>query len=264
LKGEKIDPQAMNRQSQAKPPSNLQNDKAGLWALIEQFTIAHSTNLARAGRYGEAEASIQAALHEREATPELLDLLARIHAQKGHWKEAEAAWTQALQLDPANESYSAGLKSISQGKVRRMLPRILIIVGAALLIVLGCLAGGRFIFFPPPLPAMITSTATLTLSLTQTPSPTQTLSPTQTPLPSPTQVISPTPVILTCRVITGIINGALNVRSGPDIHFPVVGGLPESELVVILGDSDIQATTGWMFIIREPDLKGWIHSSYCK
>lgn len=260
----------MGRQAQARPSGPSRNDQATLWALIEKTTLAHASDLARSGRYAEAETVIQDAIRDRDASPAILDLLARIHAQQRHWKEADAAWSQARHLDPQNEEYVAGLKRILKMKHWRIFPRILLLIIMSLLIVLVCLAGGRFLIFPSHPSATITFTEILTPSLTQTPSPTQTASPTpsqtlaQTPSPSLTQILSPTPAPITCKVITGILNGSLNVRSGPDVNFPAIGALLEGEQVVILGNPDIHAITGWIFIIREPDLKGWVNSSYCK
>ena len=256
--------------SQPKVSNSPQNNRDALWVIIETTTIAHATDLARAGHYTEAEAALKDVIREREATPAILDLLARIYAQQGHWKEAEAAWKQALQMEPENESYTAGLKRVAQMAHRPFFPPLILLIITVLVIVLGSLAGGRYIFFPTHPTATVTPSQTLIPSLTQTPAWTQTPFPTQIPsltetrFPSPSQVISLTSTILTCRVIPGISNGALNVRKGPDIYFPLIGRLQEGDQVVILGNPDIQVITGWLFIFREPDLQGWINSSYCK
>jgi len=228
-------------------------------ALVDQVVLARAADLARAGRYAEAEALLQQELRDRKATPAILDLLARIHAQQGHWREAEAAWTQALQLRPANEMYTAGLRRISQVRQRPMafLWKPVIVSIAAALIFLGGLVSGRFVFFPLHPEAGGTSPEVSFSSLTQTPPPLPTL--TRTPSPLPPQVISPTPTLLTCRVTTGLRNGMLHVRRGPGIDYPVVDWLSEGEQVVILTPDG-----GWMFIVQEPDLEGWVNSSYCK
>ena len=262
----------MTRSGQTKPSGTSGEDQSALMEMIERTTLAHAADLARAGRYKEAEAALREGLRDREASEAILDLLARIHAQQGHWKEAKAAWTQALKINPASEQYEAGLRRIAQMKLWLGFPRVLIPAVAVLLILLGCLAGGWLLFFPAHVPAAIPATATLTPIPTQTAQPTATatpipsLTPTQTPLPSATATLelSATPTLLTCKVITGIVNGSLNVRSGPDVNFPSVGHLAEGEQVTILGNSDFQKTTGWLYIIREPDLKGWINSAYCK
>lgn len=94
-------------------PSERQ-EKAGddtlpLDDLIRQLVLAQATDLARAGRYTEAERLLKENTHDQEMMPAMLDLQARICAQQGRYREAHVFWTRALQLDPINEAYVAGL-----------------------------------------------------------------------------------------------------------------------------------------------------------
>jgi hypothetical protein len=249
------------------------NDHEKIWQSIENMVAAQIETLVEEDRYEEAEATITAALHSRENSSFLLDLLARIHAQQGHWKQAEDAWGKALKLDPANRSFEAGLRRLSQVHRLRIYPRSVFLILTCFAIILGCSLVGRFLFVSLHPNEKVTIINTFTPSPIAIPSKTPTLlppptaQPTQTPTlappVSPTRVISPALSLPKCRVITGITNGSLNVRSGPDINFPAIGWIPEGEVVDIIGDPTIQKTTGWVFIYYQ-DLRGWINAFYCK
>lgn len=259
------------QQPEKKP---LGTDQMAILALIEQMAIAQATDLARSGRFTEAQTVLQEILRYEKVTPATLDLLARIHAQQGHWQEAEAAWTEALQLNPACKSYQAGIQRISQIQFRRKFLRYITLGFVILSIVLAAVFRGKFnysskliVLTPTPIVKTVTPIPTRLSSPSQTllPTPTQPAiltKPTSTLLTAPTQMISPTPMI--CQISTGSFHSALNVRSGPDIHFPMIGSLPDDEIVVILSDAKTKSLTGWVFIMREPGIKGWINASYCR
>jgi flagellar motor protein MotB len=86
---------------------------ASIAAILHHITLAKATDLARAGRYTEAEALLAEAMRGAEASPAVLDLCARMRAQQGRLAEAEALWTQALRLEPTNAAYQAGLQRIA-------------------------------------------------------------------------------------------------------------------------------------------------------
>lgn len=111
------------------------------------------------------------------------------------------------------------------------------------------------------IPQIHFSSPTLTQPIT--PLLTLTLTPHESP-PIKNLTISPTSTLFSCKVTTGISNGTLNVRRGPDVFFPVIGLLNENDQVLILSDPEIQKVIGWIMIIHKPDLKGWINLSYCK
>lgn len=83
--------------------------KVSLEDLLKQLVLDQATDLARAGRYTEAERLLAENAHDQEIMPAALDLHARICAQQGRYREAHVFWTRALQLDPTNEAYIAGL-----------------------------------------------------------------------------------------------------------------------------------------------------------
>lgn len=97
------------------PVQDSQPQGAGqdLDLLLRHVALAQATDLARAGRYEPAESILAEWTHRQEPLPAALDLLARIRAQQGRLAEAEAYWTRALQLDPGNAAYAAGLRRIA-------------------------------------------------------------------------------------------------------------------------------------------------------
>ncbi len=76
-------------------------------------------------------------------------------------------------------------------------------------------------------------TATPTASNTFTPSPTSTL--TFTPTQTPTPLLSPTPSLAPDQVFLVVLAPSLNVRSGPDTSFGVVGALNQDTRIELIG-----------------------------
>ncbi len=87
-------------------------------------------------------------------------------------------------------------------------------------------------------------TATPTEAFTATPTP---LQPTDTPLPS--------------RPVAKVTASALNVRTGPGIAYPIVGGLSFGDSVEVVGKN---ATGDWLQIVYSADVedRGWIAAAY--
>ena len=83
--------------------------RISLAGVLQQLVLAQATDLARAGRYTEAEQLLMENIGDWEAMPAALDLLARICAQQRRFQQAHLLWTRALQLDPKNHAYMAGL-----------------------------------------------------------------------------------------------------------------------------------------------------------
>src|SRR5215469_280967 len=78
-----------------------------------------AASLAREGQYEAAE-TLLLAVPSEFATAPILDLTARIYAQKGNYIDAEKRWTEALQLDPRNEAYQQCLKTSERQRLRRV------------------------------------------------------------------------------------------------------------------------------------------------
>jgi type VI secretion system protein ImpK len=101
------------RQYQEKKPSTTElTGKSQVAALLAQAAISQAIELARMGRYHEAEQALglQSELNSSTA----LDLLARIRAQQGRLIEAQNLWSEAARLDPHNESCRAALLRLSR------------------------------------------------------------------------------------------------------------------------------------------------------
>jgi flagellar motor protein MotB len=82
--------------------------------LVVQIALSKAIDLARAGRYAQAENLLANLAGGLRDNPSVLDLLARIGAQQGRLSEAESLWQRAIALDPANEAYRAGLRRIAE------------------------------------------------------------------------------------------------------------------------------------------------------
>lgn len=109
--------------------------------LIRVATVKAS-DLARAGRYAEAEALLRDGGGSERLSLEVLDLLARIRAQQGRLDDAESCWTRALGDDPSNDSCLAGLERIRRMRKRpAWLPRSLTIAAGMVLLAVAVIAG---------------------------------------------------------------------------------------------------------------------------
>ena len=118
-------------------------------SLLFHALLARAAELARRGQHEQAARAIIEAPERLQgpavdALPvEALDLLARIHAQRGDFEKAWDFWTRALRLDPENKSYQAGLERIvmvRKSGARRPLA-LPVAVGAALLLAFVVLLG---------------------------------------------------------------------------------------------------------------------------
>src|SRR5215469_1003446 len=67
--------------------------KISLEDLLKQLVLAQATDLARAGRYAEAEKLLAENIHDLEKIPAALDLQARMCAQQRRFQQAHLLWT---------------------------------------------------------------------------------------------------------------------------------------------------------------------------
>jgi type VI secretion system protein ImpK len=88
--------------------------------LVVQIAVSRATELARAGRYDDAETLLRD-LVPAGLPPMALDLLARIRAQQGRWAEAKTMWLQVSQLDPSDRAAQVGLERIARIEERHQL-----------------------------------------------------------------------------------------------------------------------------------------------
>jgi len=124
------------------PPKPSMRTLEGLEHLTLQFLLAEATELAAAGHYVEAEARLTAIPDGRKHAP-VLDLLARIRAQQGRPAEAVELWQMAVQMDPANPEYRAGLAYVEKASKGPFHPSRL--PGLILRLLAGLLVLGLFI-----------------------------------------------------------------------------------------------------------------------
>jgi Tetratricopeptide repeat len=85
-------------------------------ALDEHFTqvrFLRATDLARSGRYLEAE-SLLTRNGQPCQTPRELDLLARVAAHQGRFEDARRLWQTALQREPQSVTYSDCLARVAE------------------------------------------------------------------------------------------------------------------------------------------------------
>lgn len=96
-----------------------------------------AASLARDGQREAAERLLLAIPAEAVTAP-VLDLLARIYAQRGKYAEAEGQWTQAVQLDPNNEKYQRCLRAAERRRSDKIwLRNRWVVAVAALMFVFG-------------------------------------------------------------------------------------------------------------------------------
>lgn len=120
---------------------------AQLAAMLRDLLMAEAARLARRGRWAEAEMAVGAVLAlEPSGRAEALDLLARMWAQQGRSKDAAAAWTEALALEPGNAAYAGALRQVSRSSALRARAWLVPLLGAAAvgLIVALCVGACRF------------------------------------------------------------------------------------------------------------------------
>ena len=82
-----------------------------------RLITAWATDLAAEGRVQRAEKVLSSLGAEEQGSPEVLDLRARMLAQRKHFAEAEALWKQALRLAPDREDFREALALC--GKLRK-------------------------------------------------------------------------------------------------------------------------------------------------
>jgi len=129
-------------QTKASEPKRDDTSDGVLGALVAQAMLSKAASLARKGKYAAAESLLKQLIGSKNESPDAMDLLARICAQQGRFSEAEAFWRRALEVEPNNETYLAGLKRIAQLRSRPLWLGILAPIGAALFAILVVLLVG--------------------------------------------------------------------------------------------------------------------------
>lgn len=114
-------------------------------------TLAEAARLAGAGRYEQAEALVRELGGRDSGDPAVLDLLARIHAQRGELTDADDCWARAQALDGASSAARAGRRRIAALRAHRYRsPALRIALVVAAVAVLG--TGGAALAQREPAP----------------------------------------------------------------------------------------------------------------
>ncbi|WP_432888968.1 hypothetical protein ACQPYH_09045 [Kribbella sp. CA-245084] len=125
--------------------------------LRRQVALSRAAEKAHQGDLSGAASLLEQLDAIGEASPEVLDLLARIQAQQENWVEADALWARVQDMAPANTdgadavsaellvAAAAGRRTVADIRDRRRASRPLLPVAvavAAVLVVVGGVAGG--------------------------------------------------------------------------------------------------------------------------
>jgi predicted Zn-dependent protease len=77
--------------------------------MEETVALTWAATLARKGKLPQAEALLRPFANKAQATPDVLDMLAKIYAQQMKIEEARNLWLRAVQLDPDNTHFYRAL-----------------------------------------------------------------------------------------------------------------------------------------------------------
>ena len=82
-------------------------------SAVRELVLAQARELARAGRYTEAEDVLDASWPDGGQDVAVLDLKARIHAQQGRLDEADRCWAEVADLAPGHRAAAEGRRRIA-------------------------------------------------------------------------------------------------------------------------------------------------------
>ncbi|MEU8635391.1 hypothetical protein AB0C38_24780 [Amycolatopsis sp. NPDC048633] len=97
--------------------------------------VAEAASLARSGDLAAAAAVLADAEAAEHARPAELDLLARIHAQRGDFEKADLCWARIQATDPEHAGAADGRALIAAIRARRRRARPLLRPVAGLIVV---------------------------------------------------------------------------------------------------------------------------------
>ncbi|GIE77187.1 hypothetical protein Aph02nite_31370 [Actinoplanes philippinensis] len=139
-------------------------------------------------------------------SPAALDLRARVHAQRGEFAEADAAWARVLAADPSHEGAAAGRKAIAGRATRRV-----VTAGGTALVVVVLLAGSALLIGRPDEPSPASAPATPGASAPATPGASAPAVPVKSSA-SPSAVPSPSASVAD-RLLRGLAVDGVTVRA---------------------------------------------------
>src|SRR5687767_11144522 len=96
--------------------------RSTLTEYFDQIRVARASELARSGRYLEAEALL-CPKGELPPNPKEIDLLARIAALQRDYDRAEELWKKALAMSPSPESFPEALAALERVRGQKEVQR---------------------------------------------------------------------------------------------------------------------------------------------
>lgn len=110
-------------------------------SLLSKSLLPKAAELARAGKYFEAECLLEHLIKEGNELPAIFDLMARIRAQQGRLLEAQSYWADAIQLSNSKDIYRTALKRIEHlqtgppwiGRIRQLVLGLAILLSLILI-----------------------------------------------------------------------------------------------------------------------------------
>jgi tetratricopeptide (TPR) repeat protein len=115
-------------------------------AILLELSYNRAVELARAGRYNEAEVLLQQIDKNRILRPVILDLRAKMFAQQGRYAEAYACWTEALSISPGSVEYSEAIEALRANALYNSwfrLAKVMVITLALVIVVFGAFILGH-------------------------------------------------------------------------------------------------------------------------
>jgi hypothetical protein len=99
--------------------------------------LTKAVESARVGRYKDAVVFLDELGGHGSDDLRVLDLLARVHAQRGEFADADSCWARAQSLDPSLQAVVEGRRRIAALQAKRVRPRVLPVAVAVVAVVAG-------------------------------------------------------------------------------------------------------------------------------
>jgi hypothetical protein len=99
--------------------------------------LTQAVESARVGQYQDALASLEELGGRGSDDPRVLDLMARVHAQRGEFADADLCWAGVEALDPSLQTAAEGRRRIAALQAKGFRPRVLPVAVAVVAVVAG-------------------------------------------------------------------------------------------------------------------------------
>jgi hypothetical protein len=105
--------------------------------VLVSAALTRAVESARVGQYQDALASLEELGGRGSDDPRVVDLMARVHAQRGEFADADLCWARVEALDPGLQAAVVGRRRIAALQARRFRPRVLPVAVAVVAVVAG-------------------------------------------------------------------------------------------------------------------------------